>query len=167
MESTGGAELEFKRVSAHANCAWGIGCDHMLYTYMHSTDVPIVKRVETYENQRWSPLSGYSGQLLPTGTFQKHRSMSYIRRDGKWRKWFQDYSTDNFDSMNGIILPFPQDRHHWSDDSGLVNKPKESFKLPSDSWVWEPNASGDDGWALDATCDGVPTVGMCIYTYSM
>ena len=39
----------------------------MLYTFVHATDVPIVKRVETYENQRWSPLSGYSDQLLPTG----------------------------------------------------------------------------------------------------
>ena len=51
------------------------------------------------------------------------------------------------------------DRHRWSNETGLENLPKASFKLPSESWVWEPNASGNDGWALDATCGGEPTVG--------
>lgn len=70
IEPGGGPEIEFKRVSAHTSCAWGIGCDHQLYVFVHGTDVPIVRRVQTYENQRWNPMFGYCDQLLPTDRHQ-------------------------------------------------------------------------------------------------
>lgn len=46
-------QLEFKRVSAVRQCCWGIACDHQVYTYVFSGDVPIRYREETYENQVW------------------------------------------------------------------------------------------------------------------
>lgn len=45
------AQLEFKRVSAVKQCCWGIACDHQVYTYVFSGDVPIRYQEETYENQ--------------------------------------------------------------------------------------------------------------------
>lgn len=45
------AQLEFKRVSAAKQCCWGIACDHQVYTYVFSGDVPIRYQEETYENQ--------------------------------------------------------------------------------------------------------------------
>lgn len=44
-------QLEFKRVSAVKQCCWGIACDHQVYTYVFSGDVPIRYQEETYENQ--------------------------------------------------------------------------------------------------------------------
>lgn len=44
-------QLEFKRVSAVKQCCWGIACDHQVYTYVFSSDVPIRYQEETYENQ--------------------------------------------------------------------------------------------------------------------
>lgn len=46
-------QLEFKRVSAVKQCCWGIACDHQVYTYVFSGDVPIRYQEETYENQVW------------------------------------------------------------------------------------------------------------------
>lgn len=45
------AQLEFKRVSAAAQCCWGIACDHQVYVRVSSSDVPIRRREEAYENQ--------------------------------------------------------------------------------------------------------------------
>lgn len=44
-------QLEFKRVSAVKQCCWGIACDHQVYAYVFSSDVPIRYQEETYENQ--------------------------------------------------------------------------------------------------------------------
>jgi hypothetical protein len=32
---------------------------------------------------------------------------------------------------------FPGERAHWSDLNGLLNIPKDSFKLPGKDWEWE------------------------------
>uniref|UniRef100_A0ABM0LVI4 Tectonin beta-propeller repeat-containing protein 1 n=1 Tax=Saccoglossus kowalevskii TaxID=10224 RepID=A0ABM0LVI4_SACKO len=59
-----GQQLEMKRLSAVHQCAWGLGCDHQVYTYVYSTDVPIRYQVETYENQRWNPVDGFTSKKL-------------------------------------------------------------------------------------------------------
>lgn len=45
------SQLEFKRVSATTQCCWGIACDNQVYVYVCSSDVPIRRREEVYENQ--------------------------------------------------------------------------------------------------------------------
>uniref|UniRef100_A0A6Q2XQ74 Tectonin beta-propeller repeat-containing protein 1 n=1 Tax=Esox lucius TaxID=8010 RepID=A0A6Q2XQ74_ESOLU len=58
--------LELKRVTAGQKRSWGIGCDHHIYLNIDHAEVPIRYREETYENQRWNPVDGFTDVLLPT-----------------------------------------------------------------------------------------------------
>ncbi|XP_012681012.2 tectonin beta-propeller repeat-containing protein 1 isoform X2 [Clupea harengus] len=58
--------LELKRVTAVKQCCWGIGCDSQLYLNVNPSDVAIRYQEETYENQRWNPLDGFTDSMLPT-----------------------------------------------------------------------------------------------------
>ncbi|XP_030645886.1 tectonin beta-propeller repeat-containing protein 1 [Chanos chanos] len=77
LSTTGGhwerskdALLELKRVTGALQCYWGIGCDHQVYLNVSPGEVPIRHQEETYENQRWNPLEGYTDMLLPTDRWQ-------------------------------------------------------------------------------------------------
>ncbi|XP_074648382.1 tectonin beta-propeller repeat-containing protein 1-like [Tubulanus polymorphus] len=92
----------FKRVSAHEGLAWAIGSDQQIYVYVHLTDVPIRQQEVTYENERWTPLSGYSGKKkFPVdrwnwsnedGTKEKCKDTFKLPSDNwEWEKdWFLD-----------------------------------------------------------------------------
>ena len=58
--------IELKKVSNCENSIWAIGCDNRVYLYVHFKDTPIRFTVTTYENERWSPIVGFSSNLLPT-----------------------------------------------------------------------------------------------------
>lgn len=58
--------VEFKRVSAHETVIWALGGDHQVYVYVYGSSVPIRVCEEAYENQRWNPIEGFSGVLLPS-----------------------------------------------------------------------------------------------------
>ncbi|KAL2101174.1 hypothetical protein ACEWY4_002935 [Coilia grayii] len=58
--------LELKKLGAVKQCCWGIGCDNQLYLNVNPSDVAIRFQEETYENQRWNPLEGFTDTLLPT-----------------------------------------------------------------------------------------------------
>ncbi|KAJ7989723.1 hypothetical protein DPEC_G00307480 [Dallia pectoralis] len=58
--------LELKRVTTGQKRSWGVGCDHHVYLNIHHAEVPIRFREETYENQRWNPVDGFTDILLPT-----------------------------------------------------------------------------------------------------
>ncbi|XP_028670052.1 tectonin beta-propeller repeat-containing protein 1 [Erpetoichthys calabaricus] len=45
----------------------------------------------------------------------------------------------------------PSDRWQWSDITGLVHQPLDSFHLPSEHWEWEAD------WYVDENIDGDPT----------
>ncbi|XP_016389238.1 tectonin beta-propeller repeat-containing protein 1-like [Sinocyclocheilus rhinocerous] len=62
--------LELKRVTGSLHCCWGIGCDHQVYLHVYPSQVPIRHQEETYENQRWNPVDGYTDTLLPTDRWQ-------------------------------------------------------------------------------------------------
>ncbi|KAI2666607.1 Tectonin beta-propeller repeat-containing protein 1 [Labeo rohita] len=62
--------LELKRVTGSRQCCWGIGCDHLVYLHVYPSQVPIRHQEETYENQRWNPVDGYTDTLLPTDRWQ-------------------------------------------------------------------------------------------------
>lgn len=61
--------LEFKQLSAVPHFMWAIGGDRQVYVHVHGLDVPIRIKEETYENERWLPLEGFSGRLLPTDRY--------------------------------------------------------------------------------------------------
>lgn len=50
----------FKRVSGVSHCAWAINANQQPCLYVHSTQVVIRNRAETWENQRWGVLNGWS-----------------------------------------------------------------------------------------------------------
>ena len=50
----------FKRVSAVEQCAWAISANQQPYVFVHATELPIRVKVETYENQRWGIVNGWS-----------------------------------------------------------------------------------------------------------
>ncbi|XP_076056514.1 tectonin beta-propeller repeat-containing protein 1-like isoform X2 [Oratosquilla oratoria] len=62
--------VEFKRISSHEMTLWALGGDHQVYVFIFGASVPIRVCEETYENQRWSPVQGWSNTLLPTDRAQ-------------------------------------------------------------------------------------------------
>ncbi|XP_056627242.1 tectonin beta-propeller repeat-containing protein 1 [Triplophysa dalaica] len=95
------AHLEFKRVSAVQQCCWGIACDHNIYLNVHASDVPIRYQEETYENQRWNPVDGFSDRLLPSDRWQwsdatglNHQPLSGFQLPSENWEWEGDWHQD-------------------------------------------------------------------------
>ena len=44
-------KLQLKRLSAGHGSVWGVGYDHHVYVFVHSSDIPIRNIEEAYENQ--------------------------------------------------------------------------------------------------------------------
>ncbi|XP_070617355.1 tectonin beta-propeller repeat-containing protein 1 [Erythrolamprus reginae] len=94
-------ELELKRVSAVKQCCWGLACDHQLYVYVHSIDVPIRFKEETYENQRWNPVVGFCDSLLPSDRWPwsdvsglKHQQLESFALPSPHWEWESDWYVD-------------------------------------------------------------------------
>ncbi|KAJ8680209.1 hypothetical protein QAD02_015996 [Eretmocerus hayati] len=61
--------LEFKQLSAVPHFMWAIGGDRQVYVHVHGLDVPIRIKEEAFENERWNPVEGFGGRLLPTDRY--------------------------------------------------------------------------------------------------
>ncbi|XP_077057240.1 tectonin beta-propeller repeat-containing protein 1 isoform X2 [Siphateles boraxobius] len=98
------AHLEFKRITAVQQCCWSIACDHNIYLNVHASDVPIRYQEETYENQRWNPVDGFSDRLLPSDRWQwsdvtglKHQPLGDFQLPSDNWEWEADwYMDENF-----------------------------------------------------------------------
>ncbi|XP_037670097.1 tectonin beta-propeller repeat-containing protein 1 isoform X2 [Choloepus didactylus] len=88
--------LDFKRVSTAGQCCWGLACDNQVYVHVAAGDVPIRRREEAYENQRWNPVGGFCEKLLPSD---------------RW-PW-SDVSGLQPRPLDGVALPSP----HWEWES--------------------------------------------------
>jgi hypothetical protein len=63
--------------------------------------------------------------------------------------------TNFYLEVTTYLLNLYLERSHWSDYNGMMNMPKESFKLPSSAWEWEdiwhiertPEFTDADGWS--------------------
>ncbi|XP_014095584.2 tectonin beta-propeller repeat-containing protein [Bactrocera oleae] len=62
--------LEFKKIAAVPHFVWAIGGDRQVYVYVYGLDVPIRVKEESYENERWLPIEGFSKKLLPTDRYK-------------------------------------------------------------------------------------------------
>ncbi|KAK7122830.1 hypothetical protein R3I94_019817 [Phoxinus phoxinus] len=102
------AHLEFKRITAVQQCCWSIACDHNIYLNVHASDVPIRYQEETYENQRWNPVDGFSDRLLPSDRWQwsdvsglKHQPLGDFQLPSDNWEWEADWYVDeNFGGEN-------------------------------------------------------------------
>ncbi|XP_039544044.1 tectonin beta-propeller repeat-containing protein 1 [Pimephales promelas] len=95
------AHLEFKRITAVQQCCWSIACDHNIYLNVHASDVPIRYQEETYENQRWNPVDGFSDRLLPSDRWQwsdvtglKHQPLGEFQLPSDNWEWEADWYVD-------------------------------------------------------------------------
>uniref|UniRef100_A0A4W3H8R3 Tectonin beta-propeller repeat-containing protein 1 n=1 Tax=Callorhinchus milii TaxID=7868 RepID=A0A4W3H8R3_CALMI len=93
--------LEFKRLAAVKQCCWGIACDQQVYVCIYFNDVPIRYQEETYENQRWNPVDGYSERLLPSDRWQWsdvtgliHQPIPEFKLQSDHWKWESDWYVD-------------------------------------------------------------------------
>ncbi|XP_061823434.1 tectonin beta-propeller repeat-containing protein 1 isoform X2 [Nerophis lumbriciformis] len=99
------AHIEFKRVTAAQQCCWGIACDNKIYLNVHASDVPIRFQEETYENQRWNPVDGFSERLLPSDRWQwsdvtglQHQPPPSFQLPSRSWQWEGDwYMDENFE----------------------------------------------------------------------
>uniref|UniRef100_A0A8C9JIU2 Tectonin beta-propeller repeat containing 1 n=1 Tax=Panthera tigris altaica TaxID=74533 RepID=A0A8C9JIU2_PANTA len=113
------SQLEFKRVSAATQCCWGIACDNQVYVYVCASDVPIRRREEAYENQRWNPVGGFCEKLLPSDRWQ-----------------WSDVSGLQHRPLDGVALPSP----HWV---------WESDWYVDENFGGEPTEKGGWTYAID------------------
>ncbi|XP_061604739.1 tectonin beta-propeller repeat-containing protein 1 [Phyllopteryx taeniolatus] len=104
--------LELKRVTAGKGRCWGIGCDHQVYLNMIPHETPIRYKEETYENQRWNPVDGFTDTLLPTDRWpwsdvtgmnpQPLHSFQLPSRSWEWEgDWYVDHSCGGEPSQTG------------------------------------------------------------------
>lgn len=100
--------MEFKKISAIPSFLWSIGGDRQVYVHVHGMDVPIRVKEESYENERWYPVEGFSKSLLPTdrpkfsnvdGTVD--RTIDKIRLPSMAWNWENDWHLDlTFNGQN-------------------------------------------------------------------
>ncbi|KAM9394301.1 tectonin beta-propeller repeat-containing protein 1 [Pholidichthys leucotaenia] len=104
--------LELKRVTAGKGRCWGIGCDHHVYLNIMPSETPIRYKEETYENQRWNPVDGFTDTLLPTDRWpwsdvtgmnpQPLHSFQVPSRSWEWEgDWYVDQSCGGEPSQTG------------------------------------------------------------------
>lgn len=93
--------LEFKKISAVTNFMWAIGGDRQVYVHVHGLDVPIRVKEESYENERWLPIEGFSKKLLPTDRYHYSsmdgtidRNIDKIRLPSMAWQWEGDWHLD-------------------------------------------------------------------------
>ncbi|XP_053269232.1 tectonin beta-propeller repeat-containing protein 1 isoform X1 [Pleuronectes platessa] len=109
------AQLEFKRVTAAQQCCWGIACDNNVYLNVHASDLPVRYQEQTYENQRWNPVDGFSERLLPSDRWQwsdvtglQHQPLDSFRLSSSSWEWEGDwYMDENFEGE-------PIDKGGWT-----------------------------------------------------
>ncbi|KAM4820783.1 tectonin beta-propeller repeat-containing protein 1 [Thomomys bottae] len=94
-------QMEFKRVSAATQFCWGIACDNQVYLYVCASDVPIRRREEAYENQRWNPMGGFCDKLLPSDRWPwsdvsglQHRPLDGVALLSPHWEWESDWYVD-------------------------------------------------------------------------
>ncbi|XP_008194152.1 tectonin beta-propeller repeat-containing protein isoform X3 [Tribolium castaneum] len=95
------AGQEFKKLSAVPHFLWALGGDHQIYVYVHGLDIPIRVREESYENERWLPIEGFSSRLLPTDRYHfsngdgtVDRSIDKIRLPSMAWQWEGDWQLE-------------------------------------------------------------------------
>lgn len=93
--------LEFKTLSAVPHFLWAVGGDRQIYLHVHGLEIPIRVKEESYENERWLPLEGFSGRLLPTDRYHfssqdgtKDRSIESIRLPSMAWQWEGDWQLE-------------------------------------------------------------------------
>ncbi|XP_066998371.2 tectonin beta-propeller repeat-containing protein isoform X2 [Anabrus simplex] len=108
--------LEFKHLSAVPHFIWAVGGDRHIYVHVYGLDIPIRIKEESYENERWLPVEGFSSRLLPTDRY--HFSSQDGTRDRTKEK-----------------IALPSMAWQWEGDWHLETS-LDGQQLDSDGWTY-------------------------------
>ncbi|KAF5287072.1 hypothetical protein FQA39_LY16057 [Lamprigera yunnana] len=162
---------EFKKLSAIPHFLWALGGDHQVYVYVHGLDIPIRIREESYENERWIPIEGFTSRLLPTDRYHfssadgsVDRSTDKIRLPSMAWQWEGDWQLEL--SLAGQ----PLDHNGWTYavDFPAQFSPKKQWSscVRRRLWVRSRRYSAMNSWCAiaplhkDATTE--PFIDICV-----
>ncbi|XP_011297277.1 tectonin beta-propeller repeat-containing protein [Fopius arisanus] len=154
--------LEFKRLSAVPHFMWAIGGDRQMYVHVHGLDIPIRIKEETYENERWLPLDGFSGRLLPTDRYNfsnidgtVDRSRDKVKLPSMAWQWEGDWHIET--TLDG--QPLDHDGWTYAVDFPATYSPKKQWKscVRRRKWVRYRRYSALNSWCAIAPLHKDPT----------
>ncbi|XP_078521292.1 tectonin beta-propeller repeat-containing protein 1 [Lissotriton helveticus] len=145
-------QLEFKRVAAVNQCCWGIACDYGVYVNVYASDLPIRYQEETYENQRWNPVTGFCEKLMPSDRWQwsdvtglKHQQLDSFELASPHWEWESDWYVD--ENIGGE----PTEKGGWTyaiDFPGTYTKDKKwNSCVRRRRWIRYRRYKSRDLWA--------------------
>ncbi|XP_053971353.1 tectonin beta-propeller repeat-containing protein isoform X1 [Hylaeus volcanicus] len=154
--------LEFKQLSAVPHYMWAIGGDRQVYVHVHGLDVPIRIKEEIYENERWLPLDGFSGRLLPTDRYNfsnqdgtADRSRDKVKLPSMAWQWEGDWLIET--TLDG--QPLDHDGWTYAVDFPATYSTKKQWKscVRRRKWVRYRRYSAMNSWCAIAPLHKDPT----------
>ncbi|KAJ9585855.1 hypothetical protein L9F63_020497, partial [Diploptera punctata] len=154
--------LEFKHLSAVPHFMWAVGGDRQIYVHVHGLDIPIRIKEEAYENERWLPLEGFSGRLLPTDRFHyssqdgtRDRSLDKIRLPSMAWQWEGEWHLET--TLDG--QPLDHDGWTYAVDFPATFYPKKQWKscVRRRKWIRYRRYSAMNSWCAIAPLHKDPT----------
>ncbi|XP_066589836.1 tectonin beta-propeller repeat-containing protein [Prorops nasuta] len=154
--------LEFKQLSAVPHFMWAIGGDRQVYVHVHGLDVPIRIKEETYENERWLPIEGFSGRLLPTDRYNFSnqdgtidRSRDKVKLPSMAWQWEGDWHIET--TLDG--QPLDHDGWTYAVDFPATYSTKKQWKscVRRRKWVRYRRYSAMNSWCAIAPLHTDPT----------
>lgn len=154
--------LEFKTLSAVPHFLWAVGGDRQIYLHVHGLEIPIRVKEESYENERWLPLEGFSGRLLPTDRYHfssldgtKDRSIDRIRLPSMAWQWEGDWQLEL--TLDG--QPLDHDGWSYAVDFPAQFGPTKQWKscVRRRKWIRYRKFSAMNSWCAIAPLHKDPT----------
>ncbi|XP_059054276.1 tectonin beta-propeller repeat-containing protein [Achroia grisella] len=154
--------LEFKTLSAVPNYLWAVGGDRQIYLHVHGLEIPIRVKEESYENERWLPLEGFSGRLLPTDRYHfssqdgtKDKSIDRIRLPSMAWQWEGDWQLEL--TLDG--QPLDHDGWSYAVDFPAQFGPVKQWKscVRRRKWIRYRKFSAMNSWCAIAPLHKDPT----------
>ncbi|KPJ16624.1 Tectonin beta-propeller repeat-containing protein [Papilio machaon] len=154
--------IEFKTLSAVPHFLWAVGGDRQIYLHVHGLEIPIRVKEESYENERWLPLEGFSGRLLPTDRYHfssqdgsKDRSIDSIRLPSMAWQWEGDWQLEL--TLDG--QPLDHDGWSYAVDFPAQFGPVKQWKscVRRRKWIRYRKFSAMNSWCAIAPLHKDPT----------
>lgn len=154
--------LEFKTLSAVPHFLWAVGGDRQIYLHVHGLEIPIRVKEESYENERWLPLEGFSSRLLPTDRYHfssqdgtKDRSIDRIRLPSMAWQWEGDWQLEL--TLDG--QPLDHDGWSYAVDFPAQFGPSKRWKscVRRRKWIRYRKFSAMNSWCAIAPLHKDPT----------
>ncbi|CAG4980983.1 unnamed protein product [Parnassius apollo] len=154
--------IEFKTLSAVPHFLWAVGGDRQIYLHVHGLEIPIRVKEESYENERWIPLEGFTGRLLPTDRYHfssqdgsKDRAIDSIRLPSMAWQWEGEWQLEL--TLDG--QPLDHDGWSYAVDFPAQFGPMKQWKscVRRRKWIRYRKFSAMNSWCAIAPLHKDPT----------